>query len=72
MDKHLDMLPEGAKANDVFYLTLLTKMPIEPGKPWYTNTHVGRNRLNAMMKEMHKEAEFDTTFTNHSLEHMGL
>ena len=65
------MLPEGAKANDVFYLIPLPKKPIEPGKPWYTNTPVGRNRLNSLMKEMCKEAEFDTTFTNHSLRVYG-
>ena len=66
LDKYLDVL----SANDVFYLTPLPKKPAEPGKPWYTNTPVGRNRLNSMMK-MCKEAEFDTTFTNHSLRAYG-
>ena len=40
-------------------------------KDWYTSTPVGWNHLNSMMKEMCKEAEFDTTFTNHSLRAYG-
>ena len=71
LDKYLALLPERAKANDVFYLTPLSKKPAETGKPWYTNTPVGRNRLNAMTKEMCKEAEIDGSFTNHSLRAYG-
>lgn len=71
LDKYLSLLPEGGKANDIFYLTPLPSKPADPGKPWYTNTPVGRNRLNLMMKEMCKEAEFDKSFTNHSLRAYG-
>ena len=49
----------------------MPKKPTEPRNPWYTLTPVGRNRLNFMMKDMCKEAEFDITFTNHSLKAYG-
>ena len=71
LDKYLDLIPAEAKDSDVFYLTPLSKKPDELGKPWFTCTPVGRNRLNAMMKEMCKVAEFDTTLTNHSLRAYG-
>ena len=61
----------GTKAYDVFYLTPLPKKPAELGKSWYTNTPVGQNHLNPMVKEMCKKAEFDATFTNHSLRTYG-
>ena len=44
LDKYLSLLPEGGKANDAFYLTPLLSKP-DPGKPWFTNTPVGQNRL---------------------------
>ena len=56
MDKYLSLLPAEAKDQDVFYLTPLCKRPDGPRKSWYTKTPVGRNRLNAMIKEMCQEA----------------
>ena len=59
---------ERAKDNDMFYLCPLPKKPAEPGKLWYTSTPVCQN---SMMKEICKEAELDSTFTNHSLRAYG-
>ena len=44
----------------------------DPMKPWYSTTPVGRNRLNAMLKEMCQEAGLSTKFTNHSLRAYGV
>ena len=33
LDKYLSLLPEGAKANDIFYLGPLPSKPAEPQKP---------------------------------------
>ena len=52
MDKYLSLLPAEAKDQDVFYLTPLSKRPDDPRRSWYTKTPVGRNRLNAMIKEI--------------------
>ena len=71
LDKYFEFLPKEAWSNNVFYLTPLSKMPTEPGKPWFTKTPVGRNRLNSMLKEMCKEAQIDGKFTNHSLRAYG-
>jgi len=68
LDKYFDLIPAGARDNDAFYLTPLSK---KPGKPWFTCIPVGRNRLNSMVKEMCKEAEFNDTFTKHSLRAYG-
>ena len=56
---------------DVFYLTPLPKKPIDPSQPWYSTTPVGRNQLNAMLREMCQEAGLSGKFTNHSLRAYG-
>ena len=57
MYQYVSPLPEGAE--DVFYLTPLSKKPADPCKTWYTNTLVSRNRLYSMMNEMCKQVEFN-------------
>ena len=57
--RYLSLLQEGAKDNDVFYLTPLSKKPADPSKTWYTNTLVSQNRLHSMMKEMCKQVELN-------------
>ena len=59
------ILPE-AGDEDNFYLTPLPRKPIDQLKPWYTKTHIGRNRLNSMLKEMCQEAGIFGNFSNHS------
>ena len=70
MDKYLEVLPEGAKVN-ILCLAPLPEKPAKPHKLWYRNTPMGQNHFNSMMKEMCKEDEFDTTFSNHSLRVYG-
>lgn len=71
LDKYLSKPPKEAQAKDVFYLTPLLNKPKDPSKPWYSTTPVGRNRLNAMLKEMCQEAGLSAKFTNHSLRAYG-
>ena len=71
LDKYLRLLPPEAKDQDNFYLTPLPKKPMDPLKPWYTKTPIGRNRLNVMLKEMCQEAGICGNFSNHSLRAYG-
>ena len=71
LDLYLSKLPIQAKEKDAFYLTPLPKRPLDPAKPLYTVTPVGKNRLNGMLKEMCAEAGISTDFSNHSLRAYG-
>ena len=71
LDKYLSKIPKEAQAKDVFYLMPLLNKPKDSSKPWYITTPVGRNRLNAMLKEMCQEAGLSAKFTNHSLRAYG-
>ena len=66
LDKYLSKIPKEAQAKDVFYLTPLLNKPKDPSKPWYSTTPVGRNQLNAILKEMCQEAVLSANFTNHT------
>ena len=52
-------------------MTPLPNKPKDPSKPWYSTTPVGRNQLNAILKEMCQEAGLSVNFTNHSLRAYG-
>ena len=67
LDKYLQVLPAEAKNNDVFYLKPLASVPSNPDAPWFSNTPIGKNKLNVMVKEMCAEAIISGNFTNHSL-----
>jgi len=46
-------------------------MPADPTELWFKTVHVGKNRLNMMLKEMCAEAGITTNYTNHSLRAYG-
>ena len=71
LDKYLQKIPAEAINKDVFYLTPLQKVPIDQAKPWFKVVPVGKNRLNAMLKEMSTEAGLTLNHTNHSLRAYG-
>ena len=71
LDKYLRLLLPEAKDQDNFYLTPLPKKPMDPLKPWYTKTPIGRNHLNVVLKEMCQEAGISGKFSNHSLRAYG-
>ena len=68
---YLSYVPKQAKEKDVFYLTPLPQKPVDPTKPWYTLTPVGKNKLNGMLKDMCAEAGLAKDFNNHSLRAYG-
>ena len=72
LDKYLRLIPQEARVQDNFYVTPLPNKPLDPTKPWYTKTPIGRNRLNSMLKEMCLEAGISGKYTNHSLRAYGV
>ena len=71
IDRYLRLIPQEARDQDNFYLIPLLKKPVDPMKPWYTKTPIGRNRLNGMLKEMCLEAGISGKYTNHILRAYG-
>ena len=71
LDRYIQALPAEAKTNDVFYLKPLENIPSNPDSPWFSNTPVGKNKLNVMVKDMCAEAGISSNFTNHSLREYG-
>ena len=68
LDKYLQKIPASARDSDNFYFQ---KTPVDQDKPWFKTVHVGKNRLNAMVKEMCAEAGLTSKYTNHSLRAYG-
>jgi len=68
LDKYFELLPQEAWSNDVIYLTPLSKnQVIHRNLGIVSKIPVGRNCLNAMLKEMCQEAKISGNFINHSL-----
>lgn len=59
-----------AFTNDVLYLRPKRTTPSDPSSPWYDSVPVGKNSLNAMVKDMCTEADIQGK-TNHSLRASG-
>ena len=72
LDLYLNKLPPpDAIEKDVFYLRPLPEPPSNPLQPWFTATHVGKNTLGDMMKQMCLKGDVSENYTNHSsFEHM--
>ena len=64
LDKYLNLLPEKAKKEDVFYLRPLDKHPKE-GPVWFSSTPLGKNTLDNMVKNTCKEVGIFGNKTNH-------
>ena len=71
LDKYLQVIPPETIDKDIFYLTPLPKIPLDPTKPWFKTVPVGKNRLNTMLKEKCAEAGITANYINHSLRAYG-
>ena len=71
LDKYISRLPQDALLEDIFYLRPLEKFSEEGNKPWYTCVPLGKNTLQAMVKNMCTEAGIQGNKTNHSLRATG-
>ena len=70
-DKYMSKLPPEVFFKDFFYCRPLSVVPIDPAKPWYVASPVGRNQLGKMVSTMCELAGITGVKTNHSLRVSG-
>ena len=70
-DKYMSKLPPEVFFKDFFYCRPLSVVPIDPAKPWYVASPVGRNQLGKMVSTMCESAGITGVKTNHSLRVSG-
>ena len=67
LDKYISKLPPEAKEKDLFYCRPLEKVTSDPNKPWYSAVPLGKNTIQAKLRNMCREAGIGGHKTNHSL-----
>lgn len=72
LDMYFSKVPDSAKANDIFYLRPLNKVPESEDAIWFSSVPVGKNQLGKMVKHMCSQGRVSGKKTNHSLRASGI
>ena len=67
LDQYFSKFPKNPDVMEFFYLKPLQKTPVDPHRPWFEASPIGKNTLGKFVQCMCKEAGISGKKTNHSL-----